>query len=98
LVQTLVSASRGGAAAAAPSPTPTATAAKRRIGFRIHQEPIQEQIDRLGHHLDRIECSIVEGVIGALNKCQRRRRAEGVELRKKVDARLASRKPIVAKS
>src|SRR6185295_9456019 len=82
---------------ATPSTTPAAatTTTKRRIGFRIHQEPIEKEIDRLSHHFDRVECRIVEGVIGTLDESQCGRHAERVELRVKVDARLCGNRPVI---
>ncbi len=77
------------------TPAAAATPAKRRIGFRIHHEPIEEEIDRLRHHFDRVECGIVERVIGTLNEGQCGRHAEGVELRVKVDARLRWNRAVI---
>ena len=54
------------AGASAAGPPPPAT--ERRIRFRIDEQPIEEQIDRLRHHLDGIERAVVERMIGALNR------------------------------
>src|SRR5215510_15715417 len=82
-------------AASASSTTPAAATAEGRIRFRIDDEPIQEEVDRLRHQLDGVGSGVVEGVVGALNERHRRRHVERAELREEVDARLHGNRPVV---
>src|SRR5262245_37849187 len=64
----------------------SATATKAGIWFRIDDQPVEEQIDRVRHNLDGIECVVIECVRGALDGCNRCRHAGGVQLREELDA------------
>src|SRR5688572_5729846 len=77
-----------GRATAGPTATgPTAAAAEPGIGPLADEQPIQEQIDRSRHDLDGVERGIVERVLRALDRRERRRHAGRLELGEEVDAR-----------
>ena len=64
----LVSTGASAAALSTASTGATSTAAKAGIWFRIYDQSIEEQIDRVRHNLDGIQRGVIECVSRTLNQ------------------------------
>src|SRR5262249_34692957 len=74
-------------ASAATATTPASSAATETwIRRRMHDQPIDEEVDRMRHDLDGVERGVIECVSGALDQRERRRHSGGVELTEEIDA------------
>src|SRR5262245_6120373 len=87
-------AAAGATTATSPASTTTTTTAaaaapatEARVRLRIDDQAIEEEVDRVRHNLDSIECAVVERVSGALDKREGRGYTGGVELIEEVHAR-----------